>query len=116
MNHSEKLYQKLAWLLKYGSLLAMTILFLGIIWSFILPDSERSLKTPDTENFLSNLLPDSPPNLLNLGIMVLMLMPVGVVLVCLVHYTSEKEKKYSLISLGVLLVLILGIFLGAIQV
>ncbi len=116
MNHSEKLYQKLAWLLKYGSLLAMAVLFWGIIWSYILPDSESSLRTLNTENFLSNLWPDSPPNLLNLGIMVLMLMPVGVVLVCLIHFISEKEKKYGLISLAVLLVLILGIFLGAIQV
>lgn len=116
MNHSEKLYQRLALLLKYGSLLAMTILFLGIIWSFILPNSERSLETLEAENFLSNLLPDSPSNLLNLGIMVLMLMPIGVVLVCLVHFVSEKEKKFSLVSLGVLLVLILGIFLGALQV
>lgn len=116
MHNSEKLYQRLASVLKFGSLLAMLILGLGLLWLAASPGAVRNLAEVDSRDFFRYLLPGSAVNVLHLGIMVLMLLPMAVVLVCLANFVAEKDKRYSRISMGVLLVLILGIFLGIIQV
>ena len=112
----QKLYLNLARLFKFGSLLSMTILGFGLVWFFFKPDGSVYLQHSSLKQFVLNLLPSSAIATLNLGIIVLMLLPVVSVFICWKHFTALGEKKYSPISLAVILVLFLGIFLGIIQV
>jgi uncharacterized membrane protein len=111
-----KLYFNLARLFKFGSLLSMAILGAGLVWFFFKPDELVYLQHSSLKQFVLNLIPYSAVTALNLGIVVLMFLPVVSVLICWRHFTVSGEKKYSRIGLALILVLIIGIFLGMIQV
>ena len=112
----QKLYLNLARLFKFGSLLSMAILGAGLVWFSFKPDDSVYLQPSSLMQFALNLLPFRAVSTLNLGIVVLMLLPVISVLICWRHFATLGEKKYSRIGLAVILVLIIGIFLGIIQV
>jgi len=112
----QKLYLNLARLFKFGSLVSVAILGAGLVWFFFKPDGSVYLQPSSLKQFALNLLPFRAVATLNLGIVVLMLLPVISVFICWRHFTVSGEKKYSRIGLAVILVLFLGIFLGIIQV
>lgn len=112
----EKLYRKLALVFKYGSLLSMAVLGLGLIWFFLQPSESPFLKNGSLRQFFHHLLPHNALSLLNLGILILMSLPIISLFISLKHFASIQDKKSKLVALGVILILVLGIFLGIMQV
>ena len=112
----EKLSRKLARLFKFGSLISMAILGMGFIWSFFQPADSAYLKKGTLKLFFRNLMPQDAISLLNLGVLVLMLLPILGLIFCLRHFASVQDNKFKRIALTVILILGFGIFLGLMQV
>ena len=112
----EKLSRKLALLFKFGSLISLAILGMGLIWFFLKPADSAYLKNGTLKLFFHNLLPHDAISLLNLGVLVLMLLPILGLIFCLRHFASVQDNKFKRIALTVILILGFGIFLGLMQV
>ena len=112
MTRPEILYRRLFLLLKYGSFAAVSVIGIGLVWFGLAGNGSHFV----TEEFAEPGNVRLALQMLNLGIAILMLLPIGGVLICLTYFTNQRERRASLISLGVLLVLILGIFLGLLKV
>jgi uncharacterized membrane protein len=112
----EPLYRRLVKLFKFGSLLSMAILGLGLIWFFLQPAGTPFLKNGSLGQFLHHLLPHDALSLLNLGILILMFLPIISLFVSLKHFAAIQDKQSKLVALSVILILALGIFLGIMQV
>ena len=109
-------YKTTSFVLKWGSWLAVVILILGLLLFLIHPTPTQYSNHSWRENLWNNLSSFDSQAFINLGILLLMLVPFFRVLTILISFMLEKDKKYSWISLGVLLLLILGIFLAINQV
>ncbi|EQB64262.1 MAG: hypothetical protein RBG1_1C00001G1841 [candidate division Zixibacteria bacterium RBG-1] len=109
-------YKTTALVLKWGSCLSILILISGLILFIINPSSFQFGVTSLGKNFWRNLISFDSQAIINLGILLLMLVPFFRVLAIGIGFVIEKDKKYSLISGVVLLFLILGIFLALSQV
>ncbi|OGC77154.1 MAG: hypothetical protein A2Z27_00485 [candidate division Zixibacteria bacterium RBG_16_50_21] len=116
MPDSPQLFRRLALLLKYGSLASMAILFLGLVWSGVSPQSTLEQQRFTARYILDYLLPTSAAGTLHLGIMVLMFLPIAVVGASWAHFRQNRDRKNQRVAAMILLVLILGIFLGISQV
>ncbi|OGC74869.1 MAG: hypothetical protein A2145_04685 [candidate division Zixibacteria bacterium RBG_16_40_9] len=109
-------YKTTGLVLKWGSWLSILILTSGLILFTIDPSSFEFGVTSWGENFWRKLSHFDPQAIINLGIILLMLVPFFRVVAIGIGFVIEKDKKYSLISGMVLLFLILGIFLAVNQV
>lgn len=105
----ELVYRSIGTILKIGFYLSFGLLLIGVVLNFIQPTSYANIFSP--LSFVSLLNFDSLP-ILNLGIIVLIFTPLLRVLVALVSFWLEKDKKYSLVALGVFIILILGILIA----
>ena len=109
-------YKIVGSVLKWGSWISVMVLFWGILLFLINPKPAEFGSIPFKKEFWKNLVHFESLALINLGILLMILVPFFRVLAIGVSFTLEKDKKYSLISVGVLLFLILGIFLALSQV
>ena len=109
-------YKIVGSVLKWGSWLSVIVLILGILLFLIHPTPAEFGSTPLEKDFWRNLSHFDSQSLINLGILLMMLVPFFRVLTIGVSFAIEKDKKYSLISLAVLLFLMVGIFLAVSQV
>ena len=109
-------YKIVGSVLKWGSWISVIILILGILLFLINPTQIEFGNTPLEKDFWRNLSHFDSLSLINLGILLMILVPFFRVMAIGVSFVIEKDKKYSLISLAVLLFLILGIFLALSQV
>jgi len=109
-------YKTTALVLKWGSWLSVIILIFGIFLFLINPSLFQFGVTSLGKSFWRKLSQFDPQAIVNLGILLLMLVPFFRVVAIGIGFVIEKDRKYSLISLGVLLFLILGIFLALSQV
>jgi len=109
-------YKIVGSVLKWGSWISVIVLILGILLFLINPSPSEFGTISWGKDFWKKLSHFDSLSLINLGILLMMLVPFFRVLAIGVSFVIEKDKKYSLISLGVLLFLILGIFLAVSQV
>lgn len=109
-------YKTTALVLKWGSWLSVIILIFGMILFSINTSTFKFGVTSFGKSFWKDLSGFNSQAIINLGILLLMLVPFFRVLAIGVSFAMEKDKKYSLISLAVLLFLIAGIFLALSQV
>ncbi len=114
--HKEFSYKTTALVLKWGSWLSVIILIFGIILFLINPSPFQFGITSLGKTFWKEVSNFSSQAIINLGILLLMLVPLVRVIAIGIGFVIEKDKKYALISGIVLLFLILGIFLALSQV
>lgn len=107
----ERADRAIALVLRYGSLLATVIMALGLTLLFVrgkvtpLPQFHRIA----VRILFSRLVQFDPAAVTELGILLLMLTPIFRVIVAVLTFALEREYKYVLISLGVLVVVLLSI-------
>ena len=83
----------LARALRWGAYLGFVVLLAGVVGGFFLPHGQvQKIKM--------------------VGVVLMMATPVFRVFIALLVFLKEKDYKYSLITLGVLLILILGSVFG----
>lgn len=111
----EKTYKIVGSVLKWGSWISVIALILGIIL-FLIHPSPSEFGTIQGKEFWRKLLHSDSQSLMNLGILLMILVPFFRVLAIGISFVIEKDRKYSLISATVLIFLILGIFLAIFQV
>lgn len=109
-------YKIVGSVLKWGSWISVIVLILGIILFLINPSPSEFGTISLEKDFWKKLLHFDSQSLINLGILLMILVPFFRVLAIGISFVVEKDKKYSWISMGVLLFLILGIFLAISQV
>lgn len=101
----------IALVLRYGSLLSTLIMALGL-GLMLLRGSAASLATFHRLRpalLVSRRVQFDPAALAELGIVLLLLTPIFRILVAVIAFALERDSKYVLISLGVLLVVLLSI-------
>jgi uncharacterized membrane protein len=102
----EKAQDAIAAVLRYGSVFSAAVMAVGLaaaLWRRqVMPRSG----TLSIENLLNNALHLDPAAITELGILLLLLTPVFRVVVAVVSFGLERDRKYLLISLGVFLVVL----------
>jgi len=109
-------YKIVGSVLKWGSWASVLILILGIFLFLIKPTPYQFGTISFGKNFWRDLVHLESQSWINLGLLLMILVPFFRVLAIGISFALEKDKKYSLISVAVLLFLILGIFLAVGQV
>jgi uncharacterized membrane protein len=110
----EKAQDAIAAVLRYGSLFSAAVMALGLalaLWQRQVMPRSGTLSAGD---LLNNVLHFDPAAITELGIVLLLLTPVFRVVVAVVSFGLERDRKYLLISLGVFLV-VLGSIIFAIH-
>jgi len=115
MKKENLLYSNVTLILRIGSYSAFILLILGMVLFLItsqdLALSSRQLPLPVKELLLS-LSRVHPQGVINLGLLVLMFTPMLTVLVALLSFLKLKNLRYTLISLGVFLILFAGLMIA----
>lgn len=104
----------ISWSLRIGVYLAGTIIVLGLVLLFLTGRSGYPAGTfPSTvREALSGSLSLKPAAIISLGLMLLILTPVFRVAASIILFLREKDYLYSLITVVVLAILLVGLFFG----
>ncbi|MCI0530422.1 MAG: DUF1634 domain-containing protein [candidate division Zixibacteria bacterium] len=117
MEKPGRLYTKLYWLFLTGSVASAVTLSIGLVWGIASGNSAGSQSVRMSPRlFFSLLFPDSATNVLNLGIIILMLIPLASLLIAAQYFFSTHDKRHGWACVGIILILFLGILLGLLQV
>jgi len=92
-------------ILKLGIYSSAVVLLLGFVLLFFSP-SITEAKPFSFSELLSQLFKLNPYAFINLGGLILIFTPILRVIVAIISFSLEKEKRYIWISTGVLLILI----------
>ena len=105
----EKAQTAIAAVLRYGSLLSALVMAAGV-GLVLLRGGVTALSSKSSVGaLLGRVLMLDPMGITELGILLLLLTPVFRVVVAVVAFAAERDSKYVLISLGVLLVMLSSI-------
>jgi uncharacterized membrane protein len=108
----EKLSDNVSHILLIGSYCAAGLLILGLgILFFMTPPNLKPgvLARPDFSELVSQLLRGKPTAAISLGILVMMFTPLLRVVVAIFSFLQERDLKYTIIALGVLVILLFTI-------
>jgi len=115
MNKDNSLYSNVNLTLRIGAYSAFIILILGLVLFLFTapgPIQDAGLLPMSVGEFLSSLFKFEPLGVINFGLLVLMFTPLLRVIIALFSFLRLKDKKYSLISLGVFLILTFGLLVA----
>ena len=115
MKKDNSLYSNVNLTLRIGAYSAFVILILGLVlFLFISPEpaQDARLLPMSPGEFLSSLFKFQPLGVINFGLLVLMFTPMLRVIIALFSFLKLKDSKYSLISLGVFLILAFGLLVA----
>jgi uncharacterized membrane protein len=115
MKKENFLYSNVNLILRIGAYSAFIILILGmVLFLFTAPDTieDRMLLPLSVNELLSSISGFQPRGLINIGLLVLMFTPLLRVITALISFLRLKDSKYSLISLGVFLILLSGLIVA----
>ena len=115
MKKENFLYSNVNLILRIGACSAFIILILGmVLFLFTAPDTieNRRLLPLSIDELLYSISRFLPQGLINIGLLVLMFTPLLRVIIALISFLRLKDLKYSLISLGVFLILISGLMVA----
>ncbi|MGB2696258.1 MAG: DUF1634 domain-containing protein [Candidatus Zixiibacteriota bacterium] len=115
MKKENSLYSNVNLILKIGAYSAFIILILGLaLFLFTSPGPARDAKLlpMSVGELLSSLSGFQPQGVINIGLLVLMFTPMLRVIIALFSFLKLKDFKYSLISLGVFLILFSGLMVA----
>lgn len=115
MKKENSLYSNVNLILKIGAYSAFIILILGmVLFLFTSLDMTQDVRLLPLSigEFWYSLSRFQPQGVINLGLMLLMFTPMMRVIIALISFLGLKDLKYSLISLGVLVILTLGLMVA----
>jgi uncharacterized membrane protein len=97
--------------LRYGSLISTLVMALGLLLMALrgTPLSRAAFHRVGLSVLFSNLLRFDPAAVTEFGVLLLLLTPLFRIVVAVVSFALERELKYVLIALGVLIVVLLSI-------
>ena|SRR3990172_11568729 len=110
----EKSERAIVIVLRYGSLVSTVIMALGLGLA-LLADRTHALapyERVELSMLLLNLVRFDPAAITALGLLLLLLTPLFRILVAMISFALERDLKYALISLGVLVVVLMSIRLA----
>ncbi len=105
MQRKEVVNRYISLILKLGTYSSVLILLLGFLLLVFFP-TLREVKPFSFPELISGFLNLSPYAFINLGALILIITPVLRVIVAIISFSLEKDKRYVWISTGVLLILI----------
>lgn len=96
--------------LTVGVILSLVILTWG---SILLMGKSASIGTPGSiSDILRGVIRLDPSATINLGLLVLLITPVARVAAAMIAFIAEKDRKYALVSLAVLVILAISALAG----
>jgi uncharacterized membrane protein len=98
-------------ILRWGMVLSLVLMLFGLVLGMITGGQEASVVP--LERVPSQLLDLDPAAFLTLGIVLLIATPLARVLGALCVFIRERDRKFILVSLAVLLSVALAVILGA---
>jgi uncharacterized membrane protein len=105
MQKKEVVNRYVSLILKLGTYSSVLILLLGFLLLIFSP-SLKEAKPFSFPELISGFLNLNPYAFINLGTLILIFTPVLRVIVAVISFSLQKDKKYVWISTGVLLILI----------
>lgn len=115
MQKEDIVHRYISLILKSGTYLSGSILFLGLVLLIFYPLKTPAALFPFSE-LSSELFKLNPYAFINLGVLILIFTPVLRVIVAIISFSLEKDKKYIWISSGVLLILIGSMILSVLKI
>jgi uncharacterized membrane protein len=116
MSKSKLAYNYISAVLKWGSYLSLLILLVGLML-FALSSSAfpgiSQIKALSLSQLANGLSKFKPIALVNLGLLILMLTPILRVMVAIFSFVLEKDLRYTLVAIAVLIILIFSLLVAA---
>jgi len=106
---SNKGQSAIAAVLRYGSVFSAVVMGFGVLLAFVSGRKAPTTSHVSPAQLMIKVLQLDPMGIAELGIFLLLLTPVLRVAVAAVGFGIERDRKYVLISLGVLSVLLASI-------
>lgn len=95
-----------------GVVLSLVVLLYGSVLFLAHPRAALASEPVSIVQILRGVTRLDPIATINLGLLILLLTPIARVISALIAFAIDKDKKYTLISLAVLTVLIISAVLG----
>ena len=105
------LYRQVQRTLAGGMVLSFSLMGLGLLWQLISPHPHPELVVP-LDRLPAELLAGNPLALLDMGLLVLLMIPAVHLSVAAVHFGRNREPRYLALTLLVLGLLVLGAVLA----
>jgi len=106
---SSKAQRAIAAVLRYGSIFSTVVMGIGMALSFLQAPASTTTAHLSPSALMIKALQFDPMGIAEVGIFFLLLTPVLRVAIAAVGFGIERDRKYVLISLGVLSVLLASI-------
>lgn len=110
----EQTYQWVAATLRWGSYLSAAFLLAGVVWLLAEGDGDRPIQIGPPmplERLGEEFWRGNPYAVMQVGVLLLLLTPLLRLAVAAVSFWMDNERRYALVSLAVLLMILLGVFL-----
>ncbi len=101
--------------LRWGSYLSAALLLAGVAWLLIEGDGDRPLQVGPPMPLAAlagQLRAGNPYALMQVGVLLLLLTPPLRILVAAISFWAEGERRYTLVSLVVLAMILLSVWLS----
>lgn len=95
-----------------GSGLGAGVVALGLLWFLLQPGNGNTLPAAPVTPFAQladQLVHVGPLTVINLGLLLLMVTPILRVIIAVISFFLERDRKYTLISLVVLVILLFSV-------
>jgi len=103
----------IAAVLRWGSYLSATLLFVGLVWALLVPALPAQPSQAIPLRMLAPQLAAGNPNaLMQVGILLLLLTPLLRIVTAAVSFQAEREWRYTLVSLTVLAIILVSLLLA----
>ncbi|MHC4789673.1 MAG: DUF1634 domain-containing protein [Planctomycetota bacterium] len=104
---------RIAFVLRWGSYLSAVFLLVGLVWVMAAPDVPIQAGPPMPLNAIGGqLISANPYAVMQLGILLLLATPLTRVVMASVSFWLGGERRYSLMSLAVLAIIVVTILLA----
>jgi uncharacterized membrane protein len=104
---------RIAFVLRWGSYISAVFLLVGLVWVIAAPDVPIQAGPPMPLNVVGKqLLGGNPYAVIQLGILLLLATPLTRVVMASVSFWLGGERRYSLMSLAALAIIVVTVFLA----
>jgi uncharacterized membrane protein len=109
----ERAYRWVAAVLRWGSYLSAALMLAGVVLVFFLADVPIQVGSAmPLGTMLSSLRHANPYAVMQLGVVLLLLTPLARLVVAAVSFWLEGERRYAVVSLAVLVIILASLVLS----
>lgn len=111
----ERTYQWVAATLRWGAYLSAAILLVGVVWLLAEGDGDRPIQIGPPmplARLAEELLRGNPYAVMQTGVLLLLFTPLLRLMVAAFAFWMDNERRYALVSLAVLLMILFSVFLA----